>query len=140
MVTNWINTPNSIEAKIEKRWEDMWKGRSKTVKCCTKAIRELFIAWVHGVWAWISKGLENLTNENNSELLKSRKVITESHKKELKNSLKETWKSVRRATKWWIDAVIWTTGVTVNSVRKAMKKDTDEAEPMTTNNNSNNRR
>jgi len=138
MVTNWINTPNSIDAKIEEWWKEMWVGLSRIISWTAKAVGNAFSTWVHAIWAWFSKLQEKFTDEKDSQLLESRKVITKAHVSKMKKKWKKALKWAGTALWWSLKTVKWTSKVALHSVRKTIEKDTDEAEPTTSNNNNNN--
>jgi len=118
----WPNTIDSIDLKIEEWWKEMWKWIAKVVSWTCNAIWKTLGAWAHLIWAWVSKIQEQLCDDKDVVLKKSRKNITKSHVEKAKIKSKKALKSVWETLWWWRTAVKGTWKVAVHSVRKTVKE------------------
>jgi len=121
MSVNTPNTPDPIDVKIEEWWKEMGTWLWKVISWACKTLCDTFSAWVHLVWAWVSKIQESIWDDKDQTLKQSRKNITDAHMKKAKKKWSSALKSAWKTVWWWRDTVKWTSKVAIHSVRKTVK-------------------
>lgn len=119
-----IKTPNKkdqIDEKIEEWWKEMGAGLWDVITWACTTLHNTLSAWVHIIWAWISKLQESLWDDKDQKLKESRKNITNAHMKKAKNKWEKALKSAWKTIWWWLKTVKGTWKVAIHSFRKTVK-------------------
>ena len=93
--------------KHKETWpEEFWKWTSDMLKWVLDSLFNTLAAWWELVMSWVSKLSEKFWSED-SEVVSSRKTITNHHLNQTKKSLNNVKDKVLDVCKWWFKATKW---------------------------------